>query len=310
MSFFEQLNNIYAIDTRMFGFDRYMSAYIVEGRKIALIDTGLPNQLEVVRAGIRARGFSLSDISYIFVTHAHPDHYGNVAPLLRESPMAKVYIHPSYTKYLIDPSIEASRRKGVIPPEVIARLGIIEPVPASRVQDLHDGEVFMLDNSEKLKIIFAPGHLPGGIVIWEEKNQGLFINDLIGNYLADADAHYPISPPGSDFQLAIKSLQKLMDLPLEYLYLGHYGIVDNPKQLMAQSIKLMQQLLDIGLRYINEGKPEMIAGEVFKMILPELEKLRLVRGEALYQYASKEHVSSQAEIFARYCQKRFTGISN
>jgi glyoxylase-like metal-dependent hydrolase (beta-lactamase superfamily II) len=306
VSFLEQLNNIYAIDTRMFGFDRYMSAYIVEGREIALVDTGLPNQFEAVRAGIRARGFSLSHISYIFVTHAHPDHSGSVAPLLRESPTAKVYIHPSGVKYLIDPSIEASRRKGVIPPEVIARLGVIEPVPSSRVQELHDSEVFDLGNGEKLKIIFAPGHLQSGIVLWEEKNKGLFINDLVGIYLADADAHYPICPPGSDHQMAIKSLQKLMDLPLEYLYLGHYGIVDNPKQLMTRSINNMQQLLDVGLRYMSEGKPEMVAGEVYKMILPELEKLRLVRGEALYQYASKEHVPSQAEIFAGYCRKKLT----
>ena len=82
----ERLNNVYVIDTKMFGFDHYNSAFLVAGKEIALIDTGLPDRFEDLRAGIKMHGFSISDISYIFVTHCeHPDHAGNVAPLLREN---------------------------------------------------------------------------------------------------------------------------------------------------------------------------------------------------------------------------------
>src|SRR4030042_992010 len=81
--------------------------------EIPLCDTGFPAQLETVRSGIKALGFSISDISHIFITHSHPDHSGNVAPLLRESPKAKVYIHPLGSEDLIDPSIDSARRKQV-----------------------------------------------------------------------------------------------------------------------------------------------------------------------------------------------------
>ena len=37
-----QADNVYVIDTKMFGFDNYMSAYLVQGKELALIDTGLP----------------------------------------------------------------------------------------------------------------------------------------------------------------------------------------------------------------------------------------------------------------------------
>ena len=90
------------------------------------------------------------------------------------------------------------------------KFGEMEPVPLSRIKQVNDGDVFDLGNGEKLKIIFAPGHHPGGIVIYEEKNNGLFVNDLVGNYLADADSHYPLNPPGSDHLLAIESLKKLV----------------------------------------------------------------------------------------------------
>jgi len=44
-----QVDNVYVIDTNMFGFPHYQSTYLIEGKKIALIDTGLPSQLDAVR---------------------------------------------------------------------------------------------------------------------------------------------------------------------------------------------------------------------------------------------------------------------
>lgn len=303
MSLLERLDNIYVIDTKMWGFDRYNSAYLVEGKEIALIDTGDPKQIEAVRAGMKAHGFSISDISYIFVTHCeHMDHAGNVAPLLQESPRAKVYINPVGLVYLTDPA--STKWEERMSPKLLPTLGKMEPVPPSRIRHLKDGDVFDLGNGEKLRIIFAPGHQPSGIVIFEEKNMGLFINDLVGVCLPDADVHYPINPFGSDHKQAVESLRELMELPVANLYLGHYGISDRPKHVMARALNNMQQLLDIGTKYMGEGKPESIADKVYEMIKPELEKLRLARGETLYNYAAHVHVPFQAKLFTKYCQER------
>lgn len=300
----KRLDNIYVIDTNMF-FRNYMSAYLVVGKEIALIDTGLPTQLEAVRAGIKAHGFSVSDISHIFVTHCeHPDHGGNVGPLLRESPRASVYINPFGEEFLTHPEIEEAKRVGVVVQQNIARFGKREPVPSSRIRHLKDGDVFDLGNGEKLRIIFAPGHQPSGIVIFEEKNKGLFINDLVGNYFPDANAHFPLNPIRSDNQKALESLKKLMSLPVANLYLGHYGICGDAKQVMTRAMNNIQKLLDIGTQCIHEGKPELIASKVCEMSAPEFEKLKKVRGEAEYEYAAHQLVQNQANIFAKYCQEK------
>jgi glyoxylase-like metal-dependent hydrolase (beta-lactamase superfamily II) len=306
---FERLDNVHVIDTEMFGFVRYNAAYLVEGEEIALVDTGLPNKTAVVRGAIESLGFSIQDISYIFITHSHQDHCGNVAPFLRENPKAKVYIHPAGSQNLTDPSIENARHKEAYPDKMVDRFGDMEPVPASRIRYLNDGDVFDLGKGEKLKVIFAPGHRPDGIVILEQKNMGLFINDLAGAYFPDAPAQYPFSPPGSDHRQAIESLRKLVDLRIEYLYLGHFGICGEAKHVIAQSIKKLQQLLDIGKKCMEEGQPWSIATEVYKVIVPELEKLRSVRGENVYQYATHEHVSSQAKLFANYFQDTYSPSS-
>jgi hypothetical protein len=68
---------------------------------------------------------------------------------------------------------------------------------------------------------------------------------------------------------------------------------------------LIQKLLEIGIACRREGKPERIASKVYEMIMPEFEKIRLVRGEALYHYASGDHQPTQAKEFAKYFQERF-----
>ena len=89
------VNNVHMLDTNMFGFPLFQSSYLVSGSQLALIDTGAPPSLEVLRAGIKAHGFSVKDITHIFITHCeHPDHSGNVGALLRENTKAKVYINP------------------------------------------------------------------------------------------------------------------------------------------------------------------------------------------------------------------------
>jgi glyoxylase-like metal-dependent hydrolase (beta-lactamase superfamily II) len=306
MSYAERLDNIYVIDTMMLGFEHYGSAFLVKGKELAMIDTALPNQTEALRAGIKAHGFSVSDISQIFITHCeHWDHSGSAAPLLEESPRANVYIHPAGMEFMTNPEIESADKDDKMPPEMRVRFGEMAPVPRSRIKTLKDGDVFDLGDGEKLKIIFAPGHQPGGLVILEEKNKGMFVNDLVGNCFADADSHYALNPYRSDHVQAIESLKMLMDIPLDNLYLGHYGISKNPKQVITKAIDFMQQLLDIGMKNVREGKPELIAPEVYATILPELKKLGEARGGEVYKYAAGEHVLSQAGIFAKYCQKKF-----
>lgn len=302
--YLERMDNIYVIDTKMFGFDHYMSAYLVAGKEVALIDTGVPSSLEVVREAIKKHGFALSDISYIFVTHCeHPDHSGNVAKLLKESPKANVYINPVGQESLTDPSIADAQRKKWSP--FYTRWEGMEPTPHTRIRYLHDGEVFDLGNGEVLEVIFTPGHQPSGITLFEQKNRGLFINDLIGNYFLDADSHAILTSMGSDIKQSMESLRKLMGLQITNLYLGHFGIVsENAKQVMAQTLNKMQQVLDIGATCMKQNKPDMIGSELNEFFTPYIEKMRQVRGEEVYQYIIQEHLPFLIKGFTNYCQSK------
>ena len=296
-----QIDNVYVIDTNMFGFPNYQSCYLVEGEELVLIDTGLPSQMASLYSGIEKHGFSINDISKIFLTHCeHPDHAGNVGTLVQENPDIQVYIHPEGLEYLTEPSIESENRKKVMLPQMAARFGDQLPVPRSRVQFVKDGEVFDIGNEVKLKIMFTPGHQPSGLVILEEKFKGLFIDDLVGNYFSDADFSLILTPPRSDVIKTREILMNLLDMPIPRLYLGHYGISNNPKVVIQRALDGIQRIIDIAEQCVIEGKPEQIEPRVLASKMPELEKLKKTRGNALYEYTKNELITHHSTYFAQY----------
>ncbi len=298
----ERADNVYLIDTKMFGFSRWCSAFLVAGKEIALIDAGPATSVEVVRAAIEAHGFAIEDISYIFVTHTHFDHSGGAGILLKEMPKAKVMLHPKISKHIIDPSIMNTNIKRDTGQRMAARFGELVPIPSSRVESLNDGEVIDLGNGEKLRIIFAPGHNSTEIAILDEKNMGLFISDAPGIYFADEDVLLMPSPPGSDMKQSMETLRMLMDIPATRLFLGHYGICDTPKDVMERALDAMQLRFDVGAGVIEQGKPEELTTRIIASIASELEKLK-VRGGSLYQYMTEELVPVWSRGFADYYQK-------
>lgn len=305
-----QIDNVYVIDTNMFGFPNYQSCYLVEGGELILIDTGLPSQIDSLYSGIEKHGFSVNEISKIILTHCeHPDHAGNVGTLVKENPDIQVYIHPEGLEYLTEPSIESENRKKVMLPQMAARFGEQIPVPNSRICFLENGQIFDLGNDVRLKIMFTSGHQPSGLIIFDEKNNGVFINDLVGNYFADADFSLILTPPRSDVIETKKILEYLMKLPISRFYLGHFGITQDTKYVMQRALEGIERIMEIAAECVKEEKPDEIEKRVLESKIPELEKLKLPRGETLYEYTRKELVTHHSTYFAQYYLDRFQNKS-
>ena len=298
--------NVYTIDTKMFGFPHYQSCYLVKGDELVMVDTGLPTQLDTVRKGIASCGFSVRDISKIILTHCeHPDHAGNVGAFVQENPDLQVYIHPAGLEYLTNPSTESEARKKVMLPQMAARFGEQVPVPASRVRFLRDGQVLDIGKGTTLRVQFTPGHQPSGLILFDDRQHGLFINDLVGNYFADADFSLVLTPPRSDPFEMKRIIESLVDLPLEHLYLGHFGIVDDVPKVFSRTLEGIQRILDIATTCFEDGKTDDIEGLVLNSKMPELEKLKATRGMELYEYTKKELITHHSTYFAGYCMDKF-----
>lgn len=299
MSFKMRLNNVYAIDTHMFGYPNYMSCYLIKGKELALIDTGMPEHLNDVLEGIKANGFRVEDITRVFVTHCeHPDHSGNTASILELAPNAKVYISPVGKKNLLDPGIQARERMKTLPPEMAARFVIPKPTPEEKIVCLEDGEIIDLSDDVKLQVKIIPFHQPSGMILFDLKNNSCFANDMTGNYFADCGYHIPLHPPGSQFFIEYAYLKELIKNPPAHLYLAHFGIIEDGPAHIKFTLERMDWMVAQSEKCLAEGHPEKIAEVIKARNLQSAENL-LKRGDRkLYDYATIEHIPPQAQTFA------------
>jgi glyoxylase-like metal-dependent hydrolase (beta-lactamase superfamily II) len=292
--------NVFTIDTKMFGFDQYQSCYVVVGNEVALVDAGIPSQLEAFKLGMEKHGFSIRDVSKIILTHCeHPDHAGNVGSFVKENPNMKVYINPVGLEFMTNPEIEAEFRKKVMLPEMAARFGVQLPVPKDNIELLKDGDVIDLGGGETLKVAFTPAHQPSGLVLFEEKNNGLFINDLVGNYFDDIDFNLVLTPPRSDVLRGKQDLQRFSKMNIKYLYRGHFGISKRPQEVIKRALKGIERIMDISEKCVQEQKPEEIEKRVYASQLQVIEPLKK-RSDELYEYTKNELITHHAVYFQKY----------
>lgn len=221
----EVAENIHLIDTEEGSIPRLTAAYLVnEGRK-ALIDAGCPNSASTILKGIQRLGVDPKEVSYIIVTHIHLDHAGGAGTLVKEMPYAKVLVHPRGAKHLIDPTKLISSAMQVLGPEEMERYGLMNPVNPENVEVVDDNAVIELSSQQRLKVVYTPGHAHHHLSLFEERNNGLFAGDAIGEYVAEVEFLFVDTPaPSFDLTLALESIEKVKQLPLEILYFGHFGV--------------------------------------------------------------------------------------
>lgn len=141
-------------------------------------------------------------IEAILLTHSHWDHIADLKKL-KKSFDIPVYVHPSDRENVMNPGSDG-----------IPMMMFIEGVEPEF--DLKEGQIIPVGHLE-LRVIETPGHSPGGVCFYLEKEKIIFTGDTlfkgsIGN----------ISLPTADRVAIWRSLEKLEKLPSDtVVYSGH-----------------------------------------------------------------------------------------
>lgn len=151
--------------------ERFVYAYVIEGEKICLIDTGVAGAEKDISIALKKCNKNLSDIDTILLTHSHPDHIG-AASLIQRQSGARVWAHPNEKTWIED--IERQGQERPVP-------GFASMVTGSVSIDrlLDDGDIFYLGEGLTFKVLHTPGHSAGSICLLSEENGILFSGDLV-----------------------------------------------------------------------------------------------------------------------------------
>ena len=214
----------------------YVMPYLVKGGgETMLIDCGwnTDNAYHALEEGMKEHNSHPSEVTKLFITHVHPDHYG-MAGRLKQLATLDLIIHEKdaeviNSRYFSPTNLTEQMGKfmhanGVPPMDApsMARgsLGMLQnvsPAPADTI--VKGGEILKLGDFE-FEIIWTPGHSPGHICLYEPNRKILFTGDHIlptitPNVSIHAQTH------GSPLGDYMRSMHLLIDLDVDYVLPAH-----------------------------------------------------------------------------------------
>lgn len=153
--------NIYA----SFGVENAAHAYVLVGKKVALLDTGLAPSARQLKEGLSSIGLTPKDVNLILHTHGHGD---NIS-MDYLFPKAEVWMHPADAVYVNAKDHAFALTQGLNIPAL--RWPV---VPHTFV----DKQVFDLGNLS-VQVLFTPGHTKGSVSFMETNKRWLFCGDAL-----------------------------------------------------------------------------------------------------------------------------------
>lgn len=191
-------------------------AFLEDDGSVTLVDCGTKRAAAHIVKGLRALGKSPADVNRIVLTHAHFDHAGAAAEMVRQTDADGVITHHDDAGYVRsgqapprDPSLLSGRVMQRVFP------GNFEPVPV--VGQVSDGDV--LDIAGGVSIHHTPGHTPGHISIRHERSGVLVTGDAIFNM--NSRMSWPFSSACSDHKLNEVSAHVLGELDYDVVAFTH-----------------------------------------------------------------------------------------
>lgn len=151
--------------------DRFVNVFILVGKKIHLIDTGVAGALPQIESYIKDLGFNFSDINNILLTHSHPDHIGALKPLVGKSG-AKVFAGKNERSMIEDVDYQFSIRP--VP-------GFHQLVAGSSQVDflVKEGDEIKLEENLTIRVLNTPGHSQGSTSYYLVEEETLFTGDAV-----------------------------------------------------------------------------------------------------------------------------------
>ena len=226
-----------------------------------LVDAGLKHQscLDSFRQQLAALNISPGDIKWLLVTHFHPDHFG-LAPEIKAISDARIILHRmdwdivqliteaagNWPNETFDQWVTSL---GVLPQEMDSYGRVFEFGTALFPADVEPD--LLLDGEDQpvgdggLRAILTPGHTPGHVCVYDERNKLLFSGDHV---LMNTTSNISPGILSNDDQLSryLESLEKVRALDIRMVLPAH----ENPFVQLSQRVGQIREHHERRLQHV------------------------------------------------------------
>ncbi|WP_391119157.1 MBL fold metallo-hydrolase [Psychrobacillus sp. L3] len=198
---------------------------VVEEDGITLVDAGMPMMAKGIMKFLKQ--LNAGPLKQILLTHGHTDHVGAVKVILTENEVP-VYAHQIEIPYLEGELLYPKRKK------------LENNLPKKLTQPLLEEEAGILKSVGGLKPFFTPGHSPGHVVYYHEKDQVLLAGDLFKS--KNGKLQPPMFTP--NMAEALKSSAVVGQLKPKRLEVCHGNTVFNPADQLKDYVQTVEKKLE------------------------------------------------------------------
>jgi glyoxylase-like metal-dependent hydrolase (beta-lactamase superfamily II) len=306
--------------------------YLVEGEPLTLIDTGVksPASRAALEAAFDELGLAVDEVRRVVLTHHHGDHLGQAQSLRDAGASLEVWAHvdeaPSIERWSVgsESDIEGTNalfREHGVPDELLGRQAALrrrwrseEPplCEATRVDRvLRDGDRVPFKDFE-LRVIHAPGHTAGHILLHEAESGTLFTGDhLMGDAVPFTETYTVDGAPDAADALArrprfhgllayLRSVRALRHERFRTILPAHGGILDHPQRTIEEAILFYEVRLQRVERALAKlGAAGGSGWQVWQALFPKADPLTQMRTRMLMVIGALDALEDAGRVRAR-----------
>tara|TARA_B100000579_G_scaffold397611_1_gene377301 strand:+ start:58 stop:969 length:912 start_codon:yes stop_codon:yes gene_type:complete len=294
-------NNIYQIDVLMEEKKERMACYYIDSKDPILIEVGPSKSFPYLITALESLG--IKNVKRSAITHLHLDHVGGIGHVVQKYKDHFVYIHELGIKHLPNPEKLWKAVADVYTDEWLENnWGKIQPTPITNIKSLSDGYEFKLSKTRTLKSLYSPGHAKHHYTFYDNDSGTMFMGDTLGLIYPHGDFVQPnLPPPDFNKELLFDTLEKISKYELSQLAIAHFGIHNNPYQLIEnafQSIDNWVNFIDTLPDISNDEATDILLSWV-KANYTTLE----VDSETIDNYIKNMNPNMQIKGIRNYLQK-------
>lgn len=227
-----------------------------DGDVVALVDTGFPETVPQLEAGLAECGLCVEDLTHVFYTHSHVDHMGGGVALGQRIKAEQVaWVHPRdvFDDYVahwakVPSHVEAFAPRLPDTPllrSALQELRLVHPArfPGEGKRGLAHADLRSVDpggvvelGKWRFRAVKADGHDPGHVVWLDENTRVAFSGDVVMSVPTPIVQHM-----GDDLRLWLKSVERLEQESIHQLFPGHGMPTTLVKETFARSLGFLER---------------------------------------------------------------------
>jgi glyoxylase-like metal-dependent hydrolase (beta-lactamase superfamily II) len=223
--------NIYPLDLQFQGTPHAIAAYVIEHASgVILVESGPGSTLPALEAALREKGYALTDITHVLLTHIHLDHAGAAGKLANIGAM--IVVHPLGAPHLINPEKLIASATRIYGEKMDSLWGDFLPVTQDKIRLVQHEEQLDL-GGVKIVALHTPGHAEHHVCYLFD---GICFTGDVGGVRIPGYPYLqvPMPPPELHFEKWYASLAVLRGAGIRQIAPTHFGIFDDPEWHLSQ----------------------------------------------------------------------------